>query len=262
MNVPQNIWKVGVVAVGLLAVFLAVVSIKELKSIAYVGKSDTVVNTITVDGTGDAVAIPDIATFSFTVTETAKAVVDAQKLATDKVNAALKAVRDGGVADKDIQTTSYNINPHYEYQNSVCTVNSCPPSKSVLTGYDVSQSTQVKVRDLSKAGALFASIGSLGVQNVNGLTFSVDKPDSVQAEARGKAITNAETKANTLASQLGVSIVRVVSFSENNGNIIRPMAYGLGASDKAMMTSAVAAPEVSVGEQKVSSSVSITYEIR
>ncbi len=262
MNIPQNFWKAGVVAVGLLALFLAVVSIKELKSISYVGKSDTLVNTITVDGTGDAVAIPDIATFSFTVTETAKAVVDAQKLATDKVNAALKAVRDGGVADKDIQTTSYNINPHYEYQTSICTVNSCPASKSVLTGYDVSQSTSVKVRDLSKAGALFAAIGSLGVQNVDGLTFSVDKPDSVQAEARGIAITKAQDKVKILASQLGVTIVRVVSFSESSGNVIRPMAFALGASDKMMSASAPVAPEVSVGEQKVSSSVSITYEIR
>jgi uncharacterized protein YggE len=261
MNTPQNFWKVVMGAVALLAVFLFVVSIKELKSIGYVGKSDQVVNTITVEGSGDAVAIPDIATFSFTVTKTASTVADAQKQATDQSNAALKAVRDGGVADKDIQTTSYNISPRYEYQSGVCSsVGVCKPSKSVLTGYDVSQSTEVKVRDLSKAGALFASIGSLGVENVNGLTFSVDKPDSVQAQARGVAITKAQDKAKELAGQLGVSLVRIISFSEN-GSSPRSVMYSLAASDKMMTSAAAVAPEVSVGEQKVTSSVSITYEI-
>jgi uncharacterized protein YggE len=261
MNIPEKFWKIAMVSLGLLALFLFVVSIKELKSIGYIGKSDQVVNTISVDGSGDAVAIPDIATFSFTVTKTAATVADAQKQATDQANAALKAVRDGGVADKDIQTTSYNINPHYEYQNGVCTsVGVCRPGKSVLTGYDVSQSTEVKVRDLSKAGALFASIGSLGVDSVNGLTFSVDKPDAVQAQARGIAIANAQAKAKELASQLGVSLVRVISFSEN-GNSPRPVTFNLAAQDKVMTGSAIVAPEISTGEQKVTSSVSITYEI-
>ncbi|MEI8327568.1 MAG: SIMPL domain-containing protein [Candidatus Taylorbacteria bacterium] len=261
MNIPQNFWKTAVGALVLLTIFLVVVSVKELKSIGYVGKSDQVVNTISVEGTGDAVAIPDVATFSFTVTETSAAVVDAQTKATNKVNAALKAVRSGGVVDKDIQTTSYNINPHYEYQSSPCTANSCPPSRSVLTGYDVSQSTQIKVRDLSKAGTLFAAIGSIGVQNVNGLNFSVDKPESVQAEARGVAIANAQSKAKELAKQLGVSLVRVVSFSESS-NSPRPMMYNMDNSAKMMAATASAAPEVSVGEQKVTSSVSVTYEIK
>ncbi len=261
MNIPEKFWKGIMGLVGILIVFLLVISIKEIKTIGYIGANPNISNTISVDGSGDAVAIPDIATFSFTVNETAKTVVDAQKLATDKMNAALKAIRAGGVADKDIQTQSYNINPHYEYQGSVCSTYSCPPSKSVLTGYDVSQSVQVKVRDLSKAGALFSSIGSLDVQNVNGLSFSVDKPETVQAEARGKAITNAQDKANKLAKQLGVSLVRIISFSENGSNYPRPVVYGMGG-DSAMMKNASVAPEIPAGEQKVTATVSITYEIK
>ena len=262
MNIPEKFWKVTMGALGLLAIFLLIVSIKELKSIGYVGVNDTVVNTITVDGTGDAVAIPDIATFSFTVTKTAMTVADAQKQATDATNAALKAVHDGGVADKDIQTTSYNINPHYDYQSGICTTaGNCRPGKSVLTGYDVSESVEVKIRNLSKAGDLFSSIGSLGVEDVNGLTFSVDKPDAVQTQARGVAITNAETKAKELASQLGVTLVRVISFSENNDNP-SPIMYGL-ANSKAMVASAPqVSPEIPTGQEKVTSDVSITYEIK
>lgn len=249
-------------ALGLLTLFLLIISIKEVKSIAYVGKSDQVVNTINVEGKGEVAAVPDIVTFSFTVTKTASTVVEAQKQATEQANAALKAVRDGGVADKDIQTTSYNINPHYEYQSGICvSVGNCRPGKSVLTGYDVSQSIEVKVRDLDKAGALFASIGTLGVENVNGLNFSVDKPEAVQAEARGKAIENAKAKADQLADQLGVTLVRVISFSEN-GIGREAYLYGMGGSDKVMTSSIAPAPEIPTGEQKVVSNVNITYEIR
>ncbi len=262
MNIPTKFWNAVTTAFILLVVFLAVASIKELKSISYVGANPSMTNTINVSGTGDAVAIPDIATFSFSVTETAKTVALAQAAMTTKVNAAMKAVKDGGVADKDIQTTSYSINPHYEYQNSVCTTYSCPPSKSVLTGYDVSESVQVKIRDLAKAGTLFTTIGGLGVQNVNGLTFSVDNPDSVNAEARAEAISKAQSKANELAKQLGVSLVRIVSFSENN-NRPSPMVYGLGVmkADSTASNQAIA-PEIATGEQKITDTVDITYEIR
>lgn len=260
MNIPSKFWTAVITVLGLLTAFLAIVSIKEVKSWRYVGVNTTVTNTITVDGTGEAVATPDIATFSFTVSETAKTVAQAQALATEKSNAALKAVRAGGVADKDIQTIAYNINPHYEYSGGVCTANYCPPSKQVLTGYDVSQTTQVKIRDLSKAGDLFTSIGSIGVQNVNGLSFAVDKPEAVKAQARAKAIAEAQSKADELARQLHVTLVRIVSFSESD-NSPRPMMYAMGG--KAMAAdSAPAAPEISTGEQKITDNVQITYEIK
>jgi len=262
MNIQEKVWKVGMWVGIILAVFLAVISVKELRAIGYVGRDTQIINSISVSGTGEAVAIPDIATFSFTVTETAKTVGDAQTQATTKMNLALKAIKDAGVEDKDVQTTSYNINPHYEYQSSVCTAYGCPGGKSILTGYDVSQGIQVKVRDISKAGAIFTSIGSLDVKNVNGLTFSVDEPEAVKAEARAKAIEDAKTKADELADQLGVRLVRITSFYENSGRY-NPMVYGMGGDSKVMMESAVApAPSIPTGEQKITSDVTITYEIK
>ena len=263
MNINQErVWKVAGLVGIVLAVYLVALAIGQFKAIGYIGKSDQTVNTITVSGTGDAVAVPDIATFSFTDTETAKTVADAQAQATAKTNAAIKLMKDSGVADKDIKTTSYNINPHYEYSSGICTQYSCPPSKSTLTGYDVSQTIEVKVRDLSKAGALLTSVGTAGVQNVNGLNFSVDEPDSVQAKARSAAIDNAKAKADVLARELGVSLVRVVSFTEDNGSYPRPIMYAMDSKAVGAGVTAAAAPEVSPGEQKVTSNVSITYEIK
>lgn len=260
MNIPQKFWNTVMALVAVLTLFVAILGIKSLREISYVGSNPDVTSTISVDGTGDAIAVPDIATFSFSVTQTAKTVNVAQEAATTKINAALKAVREAGVADKDISTESYSINPHYEYQTVACSTGSYCPGKNVLTGYDVSQSISVKVRELSKAGEIFASIGSLGVQNVNGLSFSVDKPESVQAEARAKAITNARAKASILADKLGVSLGRIVSFTEG-GASPRPMMYAMTAKAGAMDSAAVA-PEIPAGEQKVTSTVSITYEIK
>ncbi len=264
MNIQERVWKIGALVGILLAVFLATISVKEMKSIGYVGKSDNQVNVISVNGKGEQLATPDIATFSFTVSETAKTVAEAQDKASVKSNSALKIIKDAGVADKDIKTTSYNINPHYEYQNGVCTVNGCPPSKSILTGYEVSQTTEVKVRDLSKAGDILSSIGSVGVQNVNGLSFSVDKMDDVKAKARKLAIDDAQSRARELAKQLGVTIIRITSYYDSSDNGPMPY-YGMGGdavSARAPVMEKAVAPEVSTGEQKVVSNVIITYEIK
>ena len=259
MNITQErAWKTGIVVGALLVAFLAVLTIKEIKSIAYVGHDTAITNTISVNGTGDAVAKPDVATFSFSVNETGTTVAQAQSAATDKINAALKAVRASGVSDNDIKTLSYDIAPHYEYYSGICTVNDCPPSKSTLTGYDVSETIQVKVRDLTKAGDLFGTIVSAGVQNVNSLAFSVDQPESIQSQARSTAIADAQSKARELAKELGVSLGRVISFTESSGDEPSPIMYGM--SDKA--SAPMAAPQIPAGQQKITSNVTVTYEIQ
>ncbi len=279
INIPERFWKFATFAALMFGVFLAAGTIRTLKSVNYVGANPTQTNTISVDGSGDAYAVPDVATYSFTVNDTEKTVADAQSKATDKINAALKVVRDSGVADKDIQTQYYSINPQYQYQNAVCPMNAssgvsssngvmvpatpiyCPPGKQTLTGYQVSESVNVKLRDLTKAGSLLTALGSAGVTDLNGPNFSVDNPDSVQATARAKAIADAQSKANELAKELGVHIVRVVSFTENNGSAPRPVMYAMNASAGAI-DKAAPVPEIAAGQQKVTDSVSVTYEIQ
>ena len=261
MTTQEKVWKIGGVVGILLAVFLLVMSIKEFKSIGYVGRSDQMVNIISVNGTGEAVAIPDIATFSFTVSETAKTVAEAQEKATAKINSALDAVKKEGVAENDIKTLSYNINPKYEYQGVPCTIYSCPPSRSILTGYEVSQTTEVKIRDLSKAGALFTTIGSAGVQNVNGLNFTIDNIEEVKAMARAEAIADARTKAGTIAKQLGVRLVRITSYYDSSDQP-GPYYYGRGGDTAVSVAEKAVPPQVPTGEQEIVSNVTVSYEIK
>ena len=262
MNNKEQLWSVGKWAGILLVIFLAVVSIKELVSIKYLGKPDQYMNTISVNGKGEAITIPDIATFSFSVTESAKTVAEAQTKATEKTNAALVAIKAGGVAEKDIKTLSYSINPQYEYTNGPCTQYQCAPSKQTLKGYEVSQTIEVKVRDLSKAGALFETIGATGVQNVNGLAFSIDDVETVKAQAREAAIADAKVKAEKIAKDLGVRLVRITSFYDQGDNMPYYGREGMGGDVAMSSVKAQVAPSVPIGEQKIVLNVTITYEIR
>lgn len=257
--------KAVVISVVLLAVFLGLKALTELQEMRYIGAGLPATNTISISGYGESFAVPDIATFTFSVTSKKATVAAAQEEATTKINAVTDYLKSAGIEEKDIQTSDYSVYPQYEYQQSACTPNGiCPPGKSILTGYEVRQTTSVKVRDTEKAGDLLTGVGSKGATEVSGLNFTFDDPDAVQAEAREEAIADAKEKADKLAQELGVRLVRVVNFSESSGGY-PPMpyydaAYGRGGAEN-QATKAVA-PDISVGQNKVTSNISITYEIR
>ncbi|MEK9160736.1 MAG: SIMPL domain-containing protein [Patescibacteria group bacterium] len=250
----------AVAVLGFLALFLLV---KTVDLLVYgVGRSDVYpAKTISVEGTGEARMIPDIAQITYSVTEQGATVSEAQDKATTKMDAALAAVEALGVEEKDVKTVGYNVYPRYEYQQS-CYSGICPPvtSSPRIIGYEVSQSIELKVRDTSKAGEVLQALGTTGVQNISGPNFVVDDTDAVSAEARELAIVEAKEKAKRLAKDLGVSLGNVVSFSESSGYY--PMYdsyYGKGAGmEEAMMS----APSLPVGEEETTITVYIVYEIR
>jgi uncharacterized protein YggE len=255
-------WGVFAVVV-LLALFLCVETVRGFMDLRYVGAGVQATNTINVSGYGEAFGAPDIATFTFTVSSTKTTVAAAQAEATSKINAVTDYLKQQGIADKDIRTSDYSINPQYDYSSGVCANGYCPPTRGTLTGYEVRQTTTIKVRDTSKAGDLLTGVGSKGATEVSGLNFTFDDPNKLQNDARANAIADAKQKADLLAKQLGVTLVRVVSYSDSNGGYPTPyyakdMAYGTGS----VANQAVEAPSISIGENKVTSNVNVTYEIR
>ncbi len=250
------------VALTLGAVLIALVAVKivsELKAMPYIGKSENIANVITVSGKGEVLATPDIATFSFSVTEEAATVGEAQSKATEKANGIIAYVKDAGVEDKDIKTSSYNIYPRYEYRNATIYTS----GTRYLAAYVVSQSVEVKVRNIEKAGEILSGIGEFGADNVSGLSFSIDEQDALARDAREQAIKDAREQAKTLAKALGVSLGRITSFYESAPYQPYPMYY---AKDMVMNASGSArpeaAPELPAGENKIISNVTITYEIK
>ena len=249
---------VRIAITGTLAILSLYLLVLTLSGVQNFGISTTPpADTITVTGEGMATAIPDTATISFSATATGADVATAEKNVTDTVNAALASVKAAGVSSTDITTTSYNVSPHYT--SSVCPPGIfCPNTTSAQSGYDVSESVQVKATDTSKVSAILAGLATANVSNVSGPDFVVADPTAVQAQARGQAIQKARADAQTLASQLGVSLGKVVSFSDSSGG---NGPQSMFATNGAVSATAAVAPTVPVGNNEYTDNVSITYAI-
>ena len=258
----KRIFNVVFITFILLAAFLGAKALNAFKENSYIGRGDYPGNTISVNGTGEVIAVPDIGSLTFSVVEEGKTVKEAQDKATTKINSAIAAIKAMGIEERDIKTIGYNSYPKYEYSRVICAEGYCPPGKQNLVGYEVSQSISLKIRNTAEAGDVLTKIGGIGVSNISGLDFVVDDIDSVSAEARDKAIKDAQDKAKTLSKSLGVKLVKIVSFSE--GGVGGPIYYSKVGNDAYGMGAPVAqtiAPEVPMGENKIVSNITITYEV-
>ncbi len=256
----QNIFKyVPAVAIALSA-FLIVQTIGALKEYRYIGGENIPSNVISVSGEGEVFAKADIASLSFSSQASASTVALAQEQSTGVINKAIEKLKELGVDEKDIKTIDYSVYPKYEYEQGICVDFRCGPSNQKLVGYEVNQTISVKVRDVENAGTILGSLGETGVTNVSGLSFTIDDEDALAREARKMAIEKAVEKAEQLADDLDVDLVRIVNFSENDGGYppvyFRTEALNQGAADSK------AEPNLPIGENKVVSQVTITYEIR
>lgn len=216
-------------------------------------------NVITVTGEGKVSAAPDIAQVSFTVSEEAVTASQAQDAAAKKINVALAVMKDMGIADKDVKTSSYNISPKYAYQPP-CYNYPCPYNEAAkIIGFTAAQTVEVKVRDIDKTGDVLSALGDAGVSNLYGPNFMIEDEDGLQAEAREKAIKEARAQAEQLAKALGVRVTRVVSYNENGGY---PGPFYRADAMMAMGGAEKATPSIPAGENEISVSVSVTYEVR
>ncbi|MEK7579220.1 MAG: SIMPL domain-containing protein [Patescibacteria group bacterium] len=264
------------------AIYLALLAISTIKEYRYIGGNYPSANVITVSGEGEVFAVPDIAEFSFSVVSEATTVKEAQDEAATKMNAIIAFLKESDIEEKDIRTTSYSANPRYEYDNNprplpaydasaggsagVAMPDSISysypyPGNQVLVGYEVRQSISVKVRAADEAGEILDGVGALGATDMYGPTFTIDDESKLQGEAREKAIEDARQKAKELADDLDVRLVRIVSFSENAGGWYPYARVEMSAQayDKA---ESAPVPELPLGENTITSMVTITYEIR
>lgn len=218
---------------------------------------------ITVDGKGEVFAKPDVATFSFSVIAKENDATTAQSVSATTMEGIVGYLKEKGVEDKDIKTTGYYLNPRYEYPEVRCTEWGCPPTgEPKLIGYEVVQSVTVKVRKTEDAGMLTAGVGEYGASNVGSLSFTIDDEDSLKKEARTMAIEDAQAKAKDLADKLGVRIVRMNGYWEDQGAM--PYYGGMGGDmmQMAMAKEASVPAVIPTGENMISSMVHITYEVR
>jgi len=210
--------------------------------------------TITVTGHGTLNAEPDIAVVNagaVTEARTAREALDANTKIMADTFAALQAM---GVEERDMQTSRLTVEPRYTYFDS-SNGERRPPR---IDGYTVSNQLTVRVRDLTIIGEALDALITAGVNQMGGLSFAVDEPDALFAEARQAAVADAMAQAEMLTEAAGVSLGRVISISQNQARQQPPQPQ---MARMAMAMEAADAIPVATGEQELRATVSITWAI-
>ena len=204
----------------------------------------------TVQGEGKVTAVPDMATVNLGITVSRASVKEAQNEANRVMNKITEEIKKLGVQEKDIKTTSYNLNPNYDWSGG----------KQRITGYQITINLKVKVRDFDKINQVIDSATTNGANLVGGLQFSVDEPKlkELQAKAREEAIKEAKEKAEEIAKAGGMNLGKIVNIQEN---IITPWEPRPLMLEKAA-GGAGEPTQIEPGEQEIKISVTLSYEVK
>ena len=270
---------------GLLLICGAVLAVAAIFAIAgSTTASNTVSNlsdykgTLSVSGTGYVYAAPDTALVSIGVVTEATTSTGAMGDNANAMDAVMKAMRNLGIMDKDMQTSTISVQPKYSYQYPVATPEGSSaagspasssgaissaiyppyPVETKISGYTATNTITVKVHDLSKVGPVIDAAYGAGANQINGVTFTLsdDRAQAVYDQALQLAVAQAKDKARTIADAAGLGDIKLQTITES-GNYY-PI-YFAGAASGAMDKAAAAPTPVSPGEQKVSATVSMVY---
>jgi uncharacterized protein YggE len=208
---------------------------------------------ITVSGDGESAVAPDMAVVNLSVVKQAKTAREALDENNKAMADVLAALKQTGIADRDLQTSGFSIQPQYTYPQPV----DGQPQQPQLIGYQTINSVTVRIRDLAKLGSVIDQSVTLGINQGGDIQFTNDKPEGAVEEARKDAVASAVKKAKTLSEAAGVKLGRILEISE-----IEPRAAPQPVFRAAMMKGASdASVPVQNGENTYNVTVSVTFAI-
>jgi uncharacterized protein len=207
-----------------------------------------IVRNVTVSGQGEVRVVPDTATITIGVASTAASAREALDANTKAMNGLMDVLQKAGIDARDIATSNFSVGPRYDYNNQTQ-----PPK---VLGYDVNNSVTVVVRKLDDLGGLLDVAVSNGSNQINGVSFSVSKPEAALDEARKLAVVDARRKAEIYAAAGNFKLGDVLSVSEGV-NAPPPVLYQTRAG-RAQDSDV----PIAQGEQALAVNVTVQYEIR
>lgn len=211
--------------------------------------SPVATRTISVNGTGTVYLTPDVAYINIGVHTENSEVGQSVKINSQKSQAVIKAIKDLGVEDKDIQTTNFSVYNSVQYD----------PNTGAEIGmtYMVDNSVVVTMRDMTKLSDLLDGVIQAGANNINSVVFDIADKTTAVAEARLLAMKNAKDLATELTSGLGVTLGAVQSLSYYD---MAPSPYfGMGGQAQGEGSSTT---PINPGQMQLTVNVSISYEIK
>jgi len=211
---------------------------------------DRIKATISMTGVGEISASPDIAFVTSGVVSQAKTAAQALSANSGTMSRVIEGLKASGIAAKDIQTTGFSVNPTYFYDQK----NRQNPPK--IVGYQVRNQVKVIVRQRDNLGAILDKMITLGANQINGISFAIDKPQKLQDEARKRAVKDAFRKADIYVSATNSKLGRILSLSEN-----RPNQPGPIFAERAVAMSPRVNVPIEAGQSTLRAQVFITWEL-
>ena len=226
---------------------------------------------IWVTGNGKASGAPDIAVVSMGVESVEETAAAARANAARAMQSVMNALTRGGIADADIQTRHFNINPRYqsveiercddngegsEGEQAGTTEKTCYTIwESRLTGYSVSNQATVKIRNLDDVGTIIDQVTEAAgnLVRINGISFNIEDPQPLRDEARADAVADMKRKATMLAELSGVKLGRLVYLNE--GGAYNPPQPLYGRVEAAFAMADSFETSISPGEMDISVTV-------
>ncbi|HEX7588272.1 MAG TPA: SIMPL domain-containing protein [Anaerolineae bacterium] len=204
---------------------------------------------IAVSGVGKVSVKPDVAMSSIGIEVTGSSLSDTMSQANAKMAAVISQIKSMGVADKDIRTTNFNVQP--------ITDQSRPGGGTgKITGYQINNQVNVTVRKIDDLGKILDAAVTAGANSIYGVSFSVDDPTPFEQQARASAVKNAQDKAGQLAKAGGLTLGKIVWISE--GTVSPQPIFRVAAAQNL----AGGAVPVETGEMDVTVSVDVRFALQ
>lgn len=236
-----------ITSLGILAIAAIVISA------LYFTTKDKDSDRFSVTGSGTVYAKADIANITVGLeTEVKDTAAEATTENTDKMNDIISAVKELGIEEKDIKTTSYRLSPSYEWTED---------RGRELIGYQVSQSVTLKVRDLEKIGDIITETTARGANQVGNINFTIDDEYELKNKARELAIEKAKEKAQMIAEQSGMKLGEIKGVNENSYQPV-PFAYSNAKLEYAEDQAGSASPSIEAGQNEIRAEVTLIYEVK
>jgi hypothetical protein len=206
---------------------------------------------------GQSFSRPDLGIFTAGVTGSGKTAGAALAANSAKMNKVIAALRNAGIAEKDIQTSNLSLNPVYADMSNQRNVDPLEQQAPPIIGYQVYNMVTVKQRNLERFGSVIDALVAAGANQVNGPSFQMNDPDAAADEARADAIRKAMARAHIYAKASGLRVIRVLTIAEGGGySPPPPVMYA-----RAAMADVATPTPVAAGEVQSGASVTVTFEL-
>ncbi|MBW3562701.1 MAG: SIMPL domain-containing protein [Actinobacteria bacterium] len=210
----------------------------------------SVADGITVIGTGRITGAPDTLRTTVGVEVERDGVDTALAAANEAAQRVIDAVRDAGVAEEDVQTREFSVEPRYDHPNN---------GQPVLRGYVVRNLVEVKIREPDRAGDVLTAATEAGGDDarVRGVRFALEDNDALLDAARERAFEDARSRAEQYAELAGRGLGPLVSVSEHLSTPPPAEHFDAGAAREA----APGAVPVQPGQQEVQVQVTAVWTL-